>query len=210
MFCQNCGAQLPEGSAFCNVCGVKIDSAEDSVNYKQTNYDFFGQPVDENTETTKKPKVLWLIVSGVALLTIAIVLILLLTGGNDKDLLGKWSVTKEDGYEKTIYSYEFFDNGICEGKIFYKSENWGGDTDTYSPSPSKFEYETDGNTLTLTTHGSSGSTGTYKIIITLKYIIHENELTLTPVKAEIFKNGELEESTTDFDEDDVLVLTKQY
>lgn len=82
MFCSSCGADIPEGSAFCVSCGAKLDipvpvsqqqNDEHSLysqSYNQLSYDQYGQPPKKN-----KPKT-WMLVAGGAVLLLAIAAVL--------------------------------------------------------------------------------------------------------------------------------------
>ena len=86
MFCNNCGGEIPEGSAFCVKCGAKVNGAPATgqQTYAQQPYSqqpYGGQPPYGQPPKKKSKAWIFIAVGAVLLLAIAAVLIFVVFGG---------------------------------------------------------------------------------------------------------------------------------
>lgn len=83
-FCHKCGAQLPDGAAFCPVCGTAVADNEATETYASETSQVF-EIENENEEETDKQKK-WLIMGGIAaVLLIIVALLVTFCGRSDKE-----------------------------------------------------------------------------------------------------------------------------
>ena len=181
MFCQNRNTQMPEDGSSCPFYeGEKLNS------------------------TQKKHSAKWFVIGGVALTAIVTaVLIILLSGGKEKELLGKWSAVSEKyNYMEETISFNFKENGICEFELACKYSNDFKDRNEHVT----YEYKTEDDALILKTSDIGDTT----VVLSCRYKIEGNTLNLTPYSSKAYRNGEFLQENTDFEEDDILILSKQY
>ena len=50
MFCTNCGKEIPENAEFCGYCGFRMNSKEESSNFKESNYSGNSYSYEERKE----------------------------------------------------------------------------------------------------------------------------------------------------------------
>lgn len=109
MFCTKCGAQNPDGAAFCVSCGNSLQAAGVQAQYAQPMA--YQQANVYPQKRISKGLMIGLIIGGVALLAGVVVLVVVLTGGGAaaNGIVGTWY--DQSGYVGTL---SFNSNGTVD------------------------------------------------------------------------------------------------
>lgn len=144
MNCPNCGANLPDGSAFCNFCGTQFQQANPYTN------PYNAAPVNQYNAapaaTAKKAPTAAIIAGIVILLAVAAIIVVLVTKGGksgNKDVDGNYVLYKMD-YAGMTYDE---DDIIASTSANERNLKIKGDTVTFNGASADIEY--DGNDFTI-------------------------------------------------------------
>ena len=117
MVCNNCGGEIPEGSAFCVKCGAKVDSTPATGQQPYGGaYDQTGGQQPYGGQPPKKKSKAWIFIAGGALLLLAIAAVLIFVvfggGGGGWPFKGNTTQTKfaNDAVQVFAGAYEGLGN----------------------------------------------------------------------------------------------------
>lgn len=104
MFCNKCGAQLPEQVAFCNKCGNQLGEVKSNVNVSRPMVENAGMTFKATTKNVSRAdskKVA--VIAGTAVAVILLIVLLVgVFGKSKKDIYGTWT----DSSNSIIFTFE--------------------------------------------------------------------------------------------------------
>ena len=209
MFCNKCGSKLPDGAAFCHVCGSKTVQTKKSEQETAPAKSFSTQVTQQSQPTIsgslptqptyaiqqKKSKAPWIIIIGLVVIATIAFFVYIATqnktgnqsGSTNNSFGGNSTVGNSTGgnsiggisYTETAKQYSPF---TASSSLNYTI---GEVVDAYISSPSWKNYESGGEMYVEVTGALSGNNGNFSAKFTVEKHQYDNYCTINPISISV-------------------------